>query len=206
MPQHPVRLQSGGTAEAAGRCSISGCDQHSRAIFDLRQLCVEHFISMCYEKLAALSNGRHLWSADDAASESASHMIQECVERAGEVSKQKSEFSNLERARLLDISLWATELSQQVRRGPRSALTISVRLISERPGRHWEEETQTLDMSHHGARMLCQRGVETGDILKVVRIDTGKRIKARVVWQRQIQTGAHEIGIEFVHEGDTLNE
>jgi len=168
-------------------------------------MCLEHFIAACYEKLEVLSKNRHVWSVDGTAWESASQIIQECVQRAGDLSQQKSEISNLERARLLDISLWAAELSRQVRRSPRSPLATSVRLISERPGRHWEEETQTLDMSQHGARLPCQHAVEIGDILKVVRIDTGKKMEARVVWQRRIALGTQEIGIEFINGRDIID-
>jgi hypothetical protein len=84
-------------------------------------------------------------------------------------------------------------------------MAISIRLISERPGRHWEEETQTLDMSHHGARLTCQHAVESADILKVVRIDTGKQMEARVVWQRRIAPGTQEIGIEFINGRDIID-
>ena len=196
----------GGTVEIANRCSAPGCDQRSSTVFDLRQMCLEHFITTYYEKLEVVSKNRHVWSVDGTAWESASHIIQECAQRAGDLSQQKSEISNLERARLLDIVLWAAELGRQVRRSPRSTLAITVRLISERPGRSWKEETYTLDMSRHGARMKCQHVVEKADILKVVRIDTGEQMEARVVWQRRTAPGTQEIGIEFINCGDTIEQ
>jgi PilZ domain len=190
--------------EIANRCSTPGCDQRPCTVFELRQMCLEHFISTCYEKLEAVSKDRHVWSFEGPEWESASHSIQECAQRAGDLSQQKSEISNLERARLLDIVLWAAELAREVRRSPRSTLAITVRLISERPGRSWEEETHTLDLSRHGARMKCQHAVKNADILKVVRIDTGKQMKARVVWLRQIVPGTQEIGIEFIDGDNTI--
>ena len=191
--------------EIVNRCSMQGCDQCSSTVFDLRQMCLEHFITSCYEKLDVVSKHRHIWSVDGKAWESASYIIQECTQRADDLSQRKAEISNLERARLLDIALWAAELGQQVRRCPRSTLAITIRLISERPGRCWEEKTQTLDMSRHGARAKCRHAVENADILKVVRIDTGKQMEARVVWQRRIAPETQEIGIEFINGGDTVD-
>jgi len=181
---------------------MPGCDQCSSTVFDLRQMCLNHFITTCYEKLEIVNKERHVWSIDEMASESVSHMIEECAYKAAELSQQKTGISNLERARLLDIILWASELGQQVRRSPRNASAVPVRLVSERPG-HWEEETQTLDMSRHGARMKCQHGFEHAAIIKVVRMDTGKEMDARVVWQRRTAPGTWEIGIEFINGGDT---
>ena len=169
-------------------------------------MCLDHFIATCYENLETVSKSRHAWSVDGFARESASHIIQECTQRAGELLQQRFEFSNLERARLLDIILWATELGQQVRRSPRSTMTISIRLISDTPGRCWEEETHTLDMSSRGARMKCQHEVQNGGILKVVRIDTGQQMEARVVWQRRTAPETQEIGIEFINCGDTIEQ
>ena len=194
----------GVTVEIANPCSTPGCDLCSRVVFDQRQMCLKHFITTCYEKLDVVSKNKQVWFVDETARESAIHDIQECAQRAGDLSQQDSEISNLERARLLDITLWAAELGRQVRRTPRSTLAINIKLISERPGRYWEEATQTLDMSRHGARMKCQHVVENAHILKVVRIDTGKQVEARVVWHSRTASGTQEIGIEFINVGDSI--
>ena len=192
--------------EIANRCSMPGCDQYSSTVFDLQQMCIKHFLSNCYEKLEVLSKNRHVWSVDAVARESARHIIQESAKCVGEISQKKSEISNLERARLLDIALWATDLKRQVRRSTRSASAIPIKLISGKPELCWEEETETLDLSRHGARTKCQHVVEKYDILKVVRIDTGMRMEARVVWGRRTARGTQEIGIEFVEPGDTFEQ
>ncbi len=168
-------------------------------------MCLEHFIAACYEKLGLLSKNRTLWIADGTAWEFMSDILQECVERAEDLSQHKSEISNLDRARLLDIALWASELSQQVRRSPRSTFTVDIRVASEKPGHCWQEETQTLDLSLHGARLRCQHAVEIDDVLSVVRMDTGRRVDARVVRQRRISPIIQEIGIEFINVGDAVD-
>jgi len=192
--------------EIANRCSTPGCDQTSSAALDLRQMCLEHFIAACYEKLGVLSKNRNLWAVDGTAWESAGDILQECVQRADDLTRQGAELSNLERARLLDIALWASELSRQVRRKHRSTFPTRVRVTSVRPVRHWEEESDTLDMSSYGARLRCKHPVEIADRMKIVRIDTGKQMDARVVWKRRIGLEIQEIGVEFINGGEAGDE
>ena len=135
-----------------------------------------------------------------------SDILQECVERAEDLTHHKSEITNLDRARLLDIALWASELSQQVRRSPRSILAVDVKVVSKRPGHYWQEETQTMDLSLHGARLRCLHAVEIDDVLSVVRMDTGRQMDARVVRQRRISPTIQEIGIEFIDDGDAAGQ
>jgi hypothetical protein len=177
---------------------VPGCEQSTGTAPNLRGMCLAHFISTCYGKLEQLSRSTHEWFVGGTAWESAHSFVQECVQTATNFSQQTAEISNLERARLVDITIWAAELGRQLRRSPRNPLAISIRLISEMPGHCWEEETQTLDISRHGARTQCQHTVKNDDILKVFRLDTMEQLEARIVWQRQRAAGTQEIGIEFL--------
>jgi hypothetical protein len=188
--------------EVTNTCSKPGCDQHSDTIFGPLHLCLEHFIDNCYRDLERMSQNRRIWAVDEGAWESANRDIQECAQKVALLSGQISEITNLQRARLLDIALWAAESAQQVRRSPRSSITIAIKVTSKIPGRFWEEATHTLDLSRHGARMKCRNAVETSDVLQVVRTDTGRRMQARVVWQRRTAPETHEIGIEFIDGED----
>lgn len=96
----------------------------------------------------------------------------------------------------LGVNSWNT------RRSPRSPLAIPIRLISEKAGKCWEEDTHTLDVSRHGARTTCQNVVEEGDILKVLRLDNGEQFEGRVVWQRQTDSGTQEIAVEINGDKD----
>lgn len=161
-------------------------------------MCLTHFIVSCYEKLEQMARSTHTWSVGGPAWESARCFTRECKQIATNFSKHNSGLSNLERARLTDIAIWATELGRCLRRSPRSPFTIPMRLISEMPGRSWVEETYTVDVDRHGARIRCQNVVKTGDILKIFRPDTGEQEESRVVWQQKLPSGIHEIGIEFL--------
>jgi hypothetical protein len=122
----------------------------------------------------------------------------QCRQIATNFPKQHPDLSNLERARLTDIAIWATELGRCLRRSPRSPFAIPIRLISEMPGRSWAEDTYTVDVDRHGARARCQNAVKNGDVLRIFRPDVGESEECRVVWQQKLPSGAHEIGIEFL--------
>lgn len=161
-------------------------------------MCIAHFITACYQKLEEMNRTTHTWSVGGAAWESARRFVQDCVQTATGLSRQSHGLSNLERARLADIAIWAAELGRQLRRSPRSTLAIPIRLISEGPGNSWEEEMCTLDISRHGARVICHHVAKDDDILKVHRLDTLEQVEGRVVWQHQTTSGTQEIGIEFL--------
>ena len=161
-------------------------------------MCLTHFIKTCYRELDELNRSTHTWSVGGPAWESARIFFQDCVQIAASFSQQKSNLSNIERAQLVDISIWASELGQRLRRGPRNPLAIAIRLSSEMPGHRWQEETYTLDINRHGARANCQHAVKKDDILTVQRLDTGEQMDARVVWQRQTRYYTHEFGMEFL--------
>jgi PilZ domain-containing protein len=125
------------------------------------------------------------------------HFLTECARQATDMAQTAERLNDFQRAQLLDILLWAGELSRQLRRSTRKAMSIRVRLCSDWPGRAWEEETETQMLSRYGAMLECQHPVETGDTLQVARLDTGRQAPARVVWHRRRGSGRVEFGVTF---------
>jgi hypothetical protein len=161
-------------------------------------MCLTHFVADCYEKLDRLSRETGSWSYGGLEWEQAKQITKECAQGAADYSQCSLELTNLERARLLDISLWAAELGRRLRRCPRQPLKIPVRLISDLPGRPWTEEAETIDVGRDGAQIACEHAVEIGDLLKVHRLDNGEQFDVHVIWRRRTATGLHEIGFEVV--------
>ncbi len=177
---------------------MPGCERSAAAVLQKRVLCREHFISGCYEQLEACGGQlqeRPLQVVDAGA---VRELVGECAGQAASLAQSANDLDNLERAQLLDILLWAGELSQRLRRSERKASAIPIRLRSEKPGRPWEEHTETQVVSRHGAMVECTHAVETGEMLEVLRLDTGQQAQARVVWNRPKVSGRLEIGLEFV--------
>lgn len=105
---------SDGEMKIADPCSVEGCDQRSIVEIDLRQLCLVHFITTCERRLAELSENMQLWSSDQVAREMADRFTKECFERGTDILQQQPEPAMPERARLLEILFWATQLRGQL--------------------------------------------------------------------------------------------
>lgn len=95
---------------AERNCSESACDCAAATSLDQQALCLSHFLLRCYTKLEAV-DPRGQKSRDERVDLAAMRaFIEECSHKALEVSLQREDLTNLERARLLDILLWASEL------------------------------------------------------------------------------------------------
>ena len=76
---------------------------------ELRFFCLHHFITHCYDQLGRCKPFQFQNPESD--SESEDRFLQECADQASQLVSPLCGFDNLDRARLFDIFLWATELS-----------------------------------------------------------------------------------------------
>jgi hypothetical protein len=95
---------------ASRNCRVDSCGGAAAATLDHQALCLNHFLSHCYEKLENLEPRGRKFSTepDDLASMRA--FIEECSRKALDISLHAKNLTNLQRGRLLDILLWAGEL------------------------------------------------------------------------------------------------
>jgi hypothetical protein len=180
------------------QCGVKGCDHAAGATLDSESLCQVHFISACYAQLERYDEMQktHRLSISDA--ESARRFINQCSRQADEIENGTKNLDNLDRARLLHIILWANELGRHLRRSPRKVASIPVRVCCDKLGSAWEEETQTVLLSRHGASLRCGHSAKPGEAVQFVRLDTGQEVQARVAWQRPAESDGIRIGVEFV--------
>jgi len=179
-------------------CKIDGCGQDVAASLDGQALCREHFISTCYTRLDHYDELRKGPGLSATNTDSVRRFIHECTRAADQMEHTAEDLDNLDRAKLLHIILSASELGTHLRRSPRKAATIAVRLSSERIGSAWEEDTETVQLSRYGALMRCNHAAKAGETLHVIRADTGQKAMARVAWQRPLENNGVRIGVEFV--------
>ena len=85
----------------------SGCSESGVATFGAETLCSEHFVAACYEVLERLD--RPMGSSASGASE-AKRVADECARGVLDVSLNAARLSNLQKARLLDVLLWAGDI------------------------------------------------------------------------------------------------
>ncbi len=180
------------------QCNVEGCAEAVAASLDGELFCRQHFISTCYTQLDRYDEIRKGPGLSATNTESVRRFIHECTRSADEMEHAAKDLDNLDRAKLLHIILSASELGCHLRRSPRKAATIAVRLSSERLGGAWEEDTETVLVSRYGALMRCKHAAKAGETLNVIRADTGEKVMARVAWQRPLDNEDIRIGVEFV--------
>jgi PilZ domain len=179
-------------------CSAAGCERGGIASIDDKALCRTHFIDVCYtrlEKYEELRQANRLALSD---AESMRRFIHECSRQADDIEQGAKDLDNLERAKLVDIILTSSELGRHLRRSPRKAAAIPVRLSCERLGGAWEEDSNTVLLSRYGASVQCNHPAKPGESIEIVRFDTGQKAHARIAWQRPAGSDTTRIGVEFV--------
>jgi len=103
------------------KCSFDLCPDPAVTRFAQRELCLEHFISRCYEDLDRFDARARGSQLDRSGSATLKAFVDECSRCALEVSLELQQLDNLQRARLLDILLWAGELWPKAGAGRPSA-------------------------------------------------------------------------------------
>jgi hypothetical protein len=180
------------------KCSNADCCQAVEAALDGEPFCRAHFISECYTRLDRYDEIRRGPGLSISDTESLRRFIHEGTRQADEIEHTAMDLDNLDRAKLLHIILSASELGRHLRRSPRKAAAIAVRLSSEKIGGAWEEDTETVLVSRYGALVRCKHPAKAGETLEVMRADTGEKALARVAWQRPSGSSDTRIGVEFV--------
>jgi hypothetical protein len=128
----------------AEHCSFAGCDQAVVSSLEGKELCREHFISVCYKRLdryAETHKGHNISGSD---TESMRRFVQECVGQAHAIEHGRKDLDHLERALIVHIIERATDLGLHLRRSPRKTASVAVRLCYDKPaGGAWKEDTET---------------------------------------------------------------
>ncbi len=127
--QQPIRERQGPNSMTRKpiRCGREQCGHPAMCTIDLRFFCVDHFITHCYERLDQFSPAPFA-RRNDETPESADRFLQQCSDQAANLLRPLRGLDNLERARLFDMLLWASELLSkrgtfQTRRAASQAIT-----------------------------------------------------------------------------------
>jgi hypothetical protein len=97
-------------ARKPARCDTGNCGRPAMSSLELKHFCVDHFIARCYERLSVCS-ANCFADPNEAASISIDRFLHSCAQQAAGLVHPMRGLDNLERARLFDILLWASELA-----------------------------------------------------------------------------------------------
>jgi hypothetical protein len=183
-------------------CSEPNCAEAAFVSFADYSVCRTHYLAYCYKRLEAISQSvsakNYTMTQEEA--ETSNRFLQECMRTAADFASSQQMPSNLERAQVYDVLLWASELHGRLRRSPRKEAKFPILLRSEIPGRVWEVRTETQVVSRHGMRLTCNADIRPKDTLTCIRLDNGRRAEATVAWASRAESGVTEAGVEFVRE------
>jgi hypothetical protein len=91
-------------------CQVDACGGAAVAALAQQDLCLMHFVSHCYGRLDRVDPRGRKTPPEAYDLPEMRSFVEECSNQTLEVCLRSSELTNLERAQLLDILLWAGEL------------------------------------------------------------------------------------------------
>ena len=102
----------------AGSCSVESCPETAIACLEDNAVCYRHFLKRAYARLESISSEMQDPHFLELHSDETGHFLEECIREAADIACVFASPDNLERARMLDVLLWASELHALLRRGP----------------------------------------------------------------------------------------
>jgi hypothetical protein len=93
------------------RCDSENCSRPAALRLDFRLLCLDHLVEHCHKRLETCQQEvcRNFVPAEDVL-ESNNTFLEECTSKLAGFLMARTELENIDRARLLDVLLWAVEL------------------------------------------------------------------------------------------------
>ncbi|MBS1842336.1 MAG: hypothetical protein JSS69_08510 [Acidobacteria bacterium] len=94
-------------------CRFAACQEPEITAIGDENLCCDHFVVRCYEFLEQIDQERAKSGCNPTRTAELKRSVNSCLQGALEVSLKSRTLSNLQKARLLDIMLWAGEFVRQ---------------------------------------------------------------------------------------------
>ena len=85
------------------------------------------------------------------------------------------------------------------RRSPRVTIDMPVAVVGKSiDGKTFRQETRTTVVNAHGAHLILATMTEIEPLLLLINKKTEAEVQCRLVYQKRIESGKSELGIEFV--------
>jgi len=186
---------------AVDRCSR----KPSITTLENSSLCQPHFVATCsarFDEITQLVEQKKLGVTELGTIRA---FAAACIDAATSRALRARELNNRERAQLLEIALSAALILTRLRRSPRVDQQIPLRLLGDALTNPRVENTIAQTLSKHGAMFSCRYPYGRGEIMDMIRIDTGHTAIARVLWHKPIAPGQHSAAIEILNSASFWN-
>jgi hypothetical protein len=188
------------------RCASPGCQKPTVVTLQDCSRCQEHFLAACRSTLAEITQLVDRKVLDNAKIEAMRSFLSECTTAAVSQALETNHMSNLQRAEFLHILLSSAQVLLRLRRSPRVERKIPLRLIGDPRTNPRIEDAMTQTVSKHGAMVSCEHPYTKGQIVDVMRLDTGRSAIARVAWHRPIGPANHQVAVEVINRANFWTE
>jgi hypothetical protein len=192
--------------QSISRCASHGCQRPPVTRLQDRARCQEHFLAACNTRLAEISQLIDSKRLDGSEGEEIRTFLAECTGAAVSRALESDRLSNRQRAEFLHIVLSSAQVLMRLRRSPRVERKIPLRLVGDPRTNPRIEDAMTQTVSKHGAMLSCEHPYTKGQIVDVMRLDTGRSAIARVAWHRPIGPAHHHVAVEVLNRTDFWNE
>jgi hypothetical protein len=189
----------------ADSCSHPDCAKAAITALEGNFLCQHHFAAVCYSKINEITEMMEQKRLGAAELKTIRAFVAECTGAAVSRALQAKELNNRERAQILDIVVSAAQILTRIRRSPRVGQRVPLRLLGDPLSDPRIEDIVTQTVSKHGAMFKCAHPYVKGEIMDVIRLDTGHTAIARVAWHKPIAPGHHNVAIEILNRANFWN-
>jgi PilZ domain len=187
------------------RCALRGCQRAPVARLKGSARCQEHFLAACNTRLTQINrliDGKKL---DGTEAEEVRSFLTECTSTVVSRALDADKLNNRQRAEFLQIVLASAQVLMRLRRSPRVERQIPLRLVGDPRTNPRVEDAMTHTVSKHGAMVSCEYPYTKGQIVDVVRLDTGRSAIARVAWHQPLGPAQHQIAVEILNRTNFWN-
>jgi hypothetical protein len=197
----PMPMRKAITTEpAVARCEHSGCLKPPVATLQKAAHCQEHFLAACHTRLAEIGELVKQKRLEGSEGEEIRTFLADCTSAAVTRGLQANTLSNWERAQFLHIVLSSAQVLMHLRRSPRIERKVPLRLVGDPRTDPRIEDAMTETISKHGAMFRCEHPYVKGEILDIVRLDTGRSAIARVAWHKPMGPAHHHVAVEILNK------
>jgi PilZ domain len=184
---------------SAPRCVFPGCQKTPVARLQDNARCQEHFLAACHTRLAEISHLIDRKRLDGTEAQEIRSFLAECTSTAVSRALESDKLNNRQRAEFLHIVLTSAQVLMRLRRSARVERQIPLRLVGDPRTNPRIEDAMTETVSKHGAMVSCEHPYTKGQIVDVVRLDTGRSAIARIAWHRPLGPAQHQVAVEILN-------
>lgn len=184
------------------QCSWTGCNKPSRASFENRSLCIDHFLELSQRSLKLIEQELEHEPDNRNLPPGTHNLLPQMISQMSLLAVGTKLLHPNAREKLISLSATASALHKRVLRPPRFARHVQCLLRTGIVSTEAPETCRTVNISQRGACVEVQRPFGLNQVITLERLDTGDRARAKVVWMQEKAGMTYTAGLEILDPED----